>query len=171
MCGVVPKLKRLLLLAFLLPSCTLANSLSSVQDTSAPGLPTSTPTLEAGGGSQIVAPTLSVKPSPTPPRPSAARSLTPSAQKTLVPVSVPPLTLLVKSPLDESIVSASTITVIGSTSPNAVVSVDGQLATVDAAGNFQLAVTLDEGPNIIEVVASDINGNELSAILSIIYQP
>ncbi len=164
--------KRFLLLVLLLPSCTLANSLSSVQDTPAPELPTATYTLGVGSGSQIVTPTLSAKTfAPTAPRPSVAKSPTPSAQKTPVPVPVPPLTLQVKSPADESIVNSVTITVIGTTSPNAVVSVDGQLATVDAAGNFQLAITLDEGPNVIEVVASDVNGNELSAILSIIYQP
>jgi Glucodextranase, domain B len=60
---------------------------------------------------------------------------------------------------------------MGTTTPNAVVSVNGQLATVGAKGNFQLTLTLDEGPNVIEVVASDVNRNELSAILSVIYQP
>ncbi len=77
----------------------------------------------------------------------------------------------VKSPQDQSIVNTPTITVIGTTSPGAVVSVNGQLASVSPNGSFQLAISLDEGPNDIEVVASDENGNELSAILSVIYQP
>lgn len=51
------------------------------------------------------------------------------------------------------------------------VSVNGDLVEVDATGKFQTAVTLDEGPNIIEVVASDENGNELGVILSVIYEP
>jgi hypothetical protein len=52
-----------------------------------------------------------------------------------------------------------------------VVSVNGDLVEVDAGGRFQTTVTLDEGPNIIEVVASDENGKELGVILHVIYEP
>jgi hypothetical protein len=77
----------------------------------------------------------------------------------------------VTSPQDESIVNTPNIVVVGTTSPGAVVSVNGGLANVDAAGAFQLSLALEEGPNIIEVVASDVNGNELYEILSVIYEP
>lgn len=60
---------------------------------------------------------------------------------------------------------------IGQTTPGAVVSVNGNLADVDAAGKFQKAVMLDEGTNVIQVVASDETGTELNVILLVIYEP
>jgi hypothetical protein len=51
------------------------------------------------------------------------------------------------------------------------VSVDGILADVDASGKFQATVTLDMGPNLIVIVASDENGNELDASLLVNYEP
>lgn len=111
----------------------------------------------------------------TPPAPSAATRLptapaaaqaTVTAQKTL-----PPLRLSVASPADETIVSVPSIAVVGQTTPGAVVSVDGDLVDVDAAGKFQKTIQLDEGPNVIEIVASDLNGSEANVILSVIYEP
>ena len=46
---------------------------------------------------------------------------------------------------------------------------NGVLVEVDADGNFSTAVALDEGPNSIEVIASDYEGNEASKILTVIY--
>lgn len=162
--------KYWMVLALLLPGCVLMNSAANLPDTPVPGAPAATNTAIVGIGNRSDTPT--VTPSiltPTPPRPSVTRSPTSSAQKT--PSPVPALSLQISYPQDESIVNTPAITVIGTTSPNAVVSVNGLLANVSPAGNFQLAISLDEGPNDIEVVASDENGNELSAILSVIYQP
>ncbi len=50
-------------------------------------------------------------------------------------------------------------------------SVNGELAEVDEEGNFTMMVVLEEGPNIIEVIASDLEGNEESRTLVIIYVP
>jgi bacillopeptidase F len=85
--------------------------------------------------------------------------------------STPPagLFLKVSEPLDESVVTASPVGVSGTTIPNAVVSVNGEIVEVDEQGNFTTMVTLEEGPNIIEVIASDLEGNEVSTILAIIY--
>lgn len=77
--------------------------------------------------------------------------------------------LTVASPQDESIVNTFETTVAGVTVPDAVVSVNGVLVEVDADGNFSTAVALDEGPNSIEVIASDYEGNEASKILTVIY--
>jgi uncharacterized protein YfaP (DUF2135 family) len=94
----------------------------------------------------------------------------PPVQRTLSP-TLPALTLKISSPQDESIVNAGAVMVIGQTSAGAVFSVNGNLVDVDAAGKFQYALTLDEGPNIIEVVASDQSGNELGVVLRVIYEP
>jgi ABC-type oligopeptide transport system substrate-binding subunit len=79
------------------------------------------------------------------------------------------LALTVASPQDESVVYTFETEVAGTTEPDAVVSVNGALVEVDAAGGFSTLVDLEEGPNLIEVLASDYEGNEASEILTVIY--
>ena len=79
--------------------------------------------------------------------------------------------LEVTEPQDETVVSASPIRVNGSTSPGAEVSVNGTLIDVNEQGNFAAMVELEEGPNAIEVIATDYEGNEESCILAVIYTP
>jgi len=79
------------------------------------------------------------------------------------------LELVVTTPQDESTVYTFETEVAGVTEPDAVVSVNGILVEVDATGNFSTLVGLDEGPNLIEVVASDYEGNQASEILTVIY--
>ena len=67
--------------------------------------------------------------------------------------------LTVIEPADESIVNTNRVEVFGITIPGAVVSINGDLAEVDGEGNFNTVVFLEEGPNLIEVVASDVHGN------------
>jgi len=93
---------------------------------------------------------------------------------TQAPVGVE-LFLEVTGPEDESEVATSTIAVSGTTIPDAVVSVwvDSvvEIAEVDEDGNFSVMVNLEEGPNIIEVIASDWEGNEESTTLIVFYIP
>jgi hypothetical protein len=79
------------------------------------------------------------------------------------------LPLEVTQPEDESIVNTSEVMVKGETTADAVVTVNGILADVDADGRFSATVSLEEGPNVIEVYASDFEGREASEILSVIY--
>ena len=71
----------------------------------------------------------------------------------------------------ESVVRVGTITVKGVTTPDALVSVNGVLANVDSSGRFAAPVSLQEAPNLVEVVASDFRGNKVSSVLTIIYIP
>ncbi len=107
-------------------------------------------------------------------------TLTPTLAPTTTPVSSPTTTpvalfLTVTAPQNESILNSASIEVSGITSAGAVVSVsvDGTLAiaNVDASGNFATSITLLEGPNFIEVVASDQQGNEESSTITVIYIP
>lgn len=82
-------------------------------------------------------------------------------------VSTLPLT--VSQPLNETTVYAADLVVKGQTESDAVVSVDGVTVEVDAEGKFSTTVTLEEGPNPIEVYASDFEGNEGSVFLTVIY--
>jgi len=77
--------------------------------------------------------------------------------------------LEVAAPKDESVVQESSVQVRGRTAPDAVVSVNGQPVEVDASGNFSATITLEKGPNSIEVIASDFWGAQQSRVISLIY--
>lgn len=59
------------------------------------------------------------------------------------------------------------VEVRGRTSPGAVVSVNDEIVNADAQGIFTLTVPLEEGLNILEVVASDDAGNEAKVSLTV----
>ena len=81
------------------------------------------------------------------------------------------LFLTVMQPIDESLINNNEVNVIGNTLPGAVVSINGILADVDEEGNFETTISLEEGPNLIEVIASDQEGNQESGSLAVIYVP
>ncbi|MFQ5872234.1 MAG: hypothetical protein ACE5JL_00330 [Dehalococcoidia bacterium] len=117
-----------------------------------------------GGGEQAPAP----EPTPTS-TPAPVPTSTPIP--TLPPALPETLFLEILEPTDESIVNEMPLVVVGKTVPDAVVSVDGQTAEVNAQGQFAVLVSLDSGPNLIEVVASDLTGAQESALLAVIYIP
>jgi hypothetical protein len=82
-----------------------------------------------------------------------------------------PFFLLVTEPLGDIIVKSSPIAVIGSSTPDAVVSINGESVEVDIQGAFSAQVALEVGPNVIEVVASNLQGDQESVILALIYLP
>lgn len=63
------------------------------------------------------------------------------------------------------------ITVSGLASPGAVVTVDDQILLAGPDGTFQAAVALDEGPNLIEVIASNDSGSESTVDMTVVYEP
>jgi hypothetical protein len=77
--------------------------------------------------------------------------------------------LRVTAPLNESVVTTAVIQVTGETTVDAVATVNGQIAEVDANGRFQVTLTLPEGPSIIEVVASDFSGNQAQELRTVIF--
>lgn len=114
-----------------------------------------------------------VPPTATPtPRPPTSTPVPPTATPTPAPTPTPlprVFFLQVEQPQDESVVTTSPITVTGATQPDATVSVSGNLVTVNERGRFTTTVNLTEGPNVIDIVASDLSGNQLSKTLAIIY--
>lgn len=91
---------------------------------------------------------------------------------TATPAAVDEFFLSIDSPESiEVITTESSILVSGRTRIDAVISVGDTFADVDEDGHFQVTVVLDEGPNIIEVVASIETGEELAEILVVIYTP
>ena len=77
------------------------------------------------------------------------------------------LPLTVTSPIDSATVSTSTVTVQGQTTPGATVTVNGISDVADANGNFSIDVSLDNGPNAIDVIAMDDNGNQGEVLLMV----
>lgn len=112
-------------------------------------------------------------PSPTA---TLAAASAPAASPTLIGVASPapkeaPATFFLEivSPKDEIVVQNASVLVQGRTVPDAVVSVDGQPVEVDGGGNFSATITLEQGPNSIEVIASDFSGNQQSRVISLVY--
>ena len=105
-------------------------------------------------------PTPTAPPTPTAlatPTPTALATPTPTATQEPTPTSLPnALFLSVSTPEDESFISDVVITVRGETTPDAVISINGEPVDVDVLGQFSVVVDLIEGPNLIEVVASNL---------------
>jgi hypothetical protein len=75
------------------------------------------------------------------------------------------LFLTVTQPQDNSTTTSSRIEVKGKTTRDAVVTINEQITNVDSSGNFSIFINLDPGPNSIEVVASDQEGNSMEKTL------
>lgn len=90
---------------------------------------------------------------------------------TYSPIPPQPFLLLIIEPEDQSIVSDGTVTLSGRTGPEAVVTVRGVGVTVDDLGLFSTMLTLNVGPNIIDVLATNTDGRVLSAVIAVIYRP
>lgn len=81
-----------------------------------------------------------------------------------------PFLLLITEPENESIVFDSMLPISGRTGPNAIVSVNGRSVPVDRFGYFTSSFQLDVGPNVIDVVATNEDGQTLSKVLAVIYR-
>lgn len=82
-----------------------------------------------------------------------------------------PFLLLITAPEKESVVSSPELRLTGRTGPNAIVSIDGRSAPVDRYGYFSATIALNEGPNFIDVVATNDDGTTLSEVVAVIYRP
>ena len=122
----------------------------------------------------VPAPTPTATPVPAataPPAPTPTPTPPPGGPATLTPEEADRLFLQITQPEDESIVSTGAVAVQGSTTVDAVVSVNGAVVEVDAQGAFEAIVALEEGPNLIEVVASDLTGAKESVDIVVVYLP
>ena len=82
-----------------------------------------------------------------------------------------PFMLLVTEPAYQSIVFNETIRISARTGPEAVVSVNGVRVPVDPLGIFSTLVTLEAGANIVDVLATNRDGQVLSAVIATIFRP
>ena len=52
-----------------------------------------------------------------------------------------------------------------------VISINDEILIVGDDGQFQAITSLEEGPNLIEIIASDEAGNDASVLLTVTYEP
>jgi len=78
--------------------------------------------------------------------------------------------LLVTEPENQTVVFTRNIRLTGKTGLGALVSVNGVSIGVDAQGAFTTILTLDPGPNIIDVVSTSPDGQVLDTVLAVIYR-
>lgn len=140
-------------------------------------LPTPTPELTvpatrpAGTEMATATPIAVDKPAPTE-TPALTLDLTITSPPVTSPALPPqPFLLLVTEPQDRSVVYEETIRLAGRTGLQAVASVNGEAAEVNEQGIFSTKVKLEPGPNFIDVVATNNDGQVLSAVVSVIYRP
>ena len=148
---------------------------ATVAPTSTPVVvPTATPTLTplpTATPTRAPTPTPTLVPSPTPtPTPTSIPAPPP------VPEAIQPRELLldISSLEDNRIVRSPEIILEGQASPDATVSVNGQMLDQDNSGQFranQYIPPLEEGPNLIEVIASDLAGEVRSEVMTVIFTP
>ncbi len=72
---------------------------------------------------------------------------------------------------DELFVAQSSYEFSGRTTVDALLSVNDTVLDVDEQGRFAFMVDLEEGPNVIEVVASNGLGEQYDEVLLVIYEP
>jgi hypothetical protein len=100
-----------------------------------------------------------------------ASQVNPSAQ-TAVPVKLTngPFVLTIFSPADQAVVSTPEVDLHGQVSDDAVLTVNADTFVLKR-GEFTQSIPLEEGLNSIQIVASDMDGNEIDLVLTITYQP
>jgi len=104
--------------------------------------------------------------------PAVPSVVSPAGPPTATPavLSHGPLTLTIDSPQDQATVSDPNMDVKGKVSEDAVLTINDEIYDLKA-GEFTQSVQLTEGLNAIQIVASDMAGNEVDLILTITYQP
>jgi len=75
------------------------------------------------------------------------------------------------APRDEEIISVAQIEMSGKAPAGTVISVNEMIALVSTDETFSFLISLEEGPNVLEFVASDVDGNEIAFVLTVIYEP
>ena len=153
------------------PTATIASSPTPVTITTPAPTDTPSPTATAvPSPSPTQAPTLAPTAAATPDAPLPSPTAEPASAQTPTP---PPLELEVSFPSGNTVINSDTFTVTGITSPDATVSVNGDLATLDVEGRFAVDLTILpwENPLAVEVIATSLSGESSSVVRTVIFIP
>jgi hypothetical protein len=105
---------------------------------------------------------------------AACGGATPTPEASAVPIVPTAATLSgfrILSPAAEAVVNVPEVEVIGEAKPETVITLNDEIVVVDESGTFSVTLPLEEGLNVIEVVASDPQGHETSLELEVTYDP
>lgn len=100
--------------------------------------------------------------------PNAQETVVPEPTATAVPVAIFGLFLEVVGLSEENIVRGDSLFLTGRANPDAVMSVNGVIISVAPDGSFGVSLALNPGPNLIEIVASDLSGATESRVITVI---
>ena len=114
-------------------------------------------------------PTPTATPAPTP-EPTPTPTLEPTPTPTPKPTPIPFFLDLLR-PDFISTVPRNSVTVVGFTTPGALVELNGSPTVANGNGRFVKEVPLKPGINIIEIIASDAKGDQLREFRQVTYAP
>lgn len=138
-----------------------------VQFATAGASATATPIQNDNAVSTVPAPSATPLPPPTFVFPQTPPTL--AVETTPTPASDFPL--MIESPLDGQTLRFSPALVSGTTQADAIVSVNDAVGFADAQGRFNIFIDVEEGPNVLEVLASNAAGEQVFVILTVLYDP
>ncbi len=82
-----------------------------------------------------------------------------------------PLSVLITSPADGAEITGGAVELKGEADPETVISVDDQIVVAGQDRKFSIPLNLSAGLNIIEITASDLDGNQGTVYLTLTYTP
>jgi hypothetical protein len=135
------------------------NSLPSVQPGSISTLPSVQNAATAAPTSAVYVPAVIV--------PQASQA--PAGKST--PATVGKLWLEIVSPANNAVVTTAEIDLKGRAPKGTVITINDDIQISPSSQEFSSRVSLEEGPNVIEIVASDPKGNEVSLFWVINFEP
>lgn len=81
------------------------------------------------------------------------------------------LKIVLDAPHDGDTTNTSPLLVTGTAMPNAIISVNDTVGVANGEGHFDLMIPLQVGPNVLEVIASQPDGEQTFVIITVMYQP
>jgi len=82
-----------------------------------------------------------------------------------------PLWVKILSPEDGATVTTQAVKVIGQAPTETVITINDEIILVQQDQSFEVEILLQEGSNLIDIVASDLSGNEIYIPLTVFYTP
>jgi hypothetical protein len=78
-----------------------------------------------------------------------------------------PLSVVIESPADDITVTESPLEISGQADPGTVISINDEILLVQEDRRFSVQITLVEGINLIEIIASDLDENQEAFYLTV----
>jgi hypothetical protein len=69
---------------------------------------------------------------------------------------------------DMQVIAASPLVLIGQAIPDSVLTINENVILMDETGTFSIELPLEEGPNILEITASNTAGDQIEAVITIV---